>query len=128
MSIFKDLNEKLQIFLEDKFAIQEMANFKGDEFNLPVNIWIDGPREMKHGKRIKIQNNYSTNFMTGDLISITISNEPKIGKTFNKIKIKSKDIEKIKQWIIQNKDILEQYVDGNISTKELIVQLKPLQE
>ena len=94
MSIFKDLNEKLQIFIEDKFAIQEMANFKGNEFNLPVNIWIDGPREMKLGKRIKIQNNYSTNFMTGDLISITISNEPKIGKTFNKIKIKSKDIEK----------------------------------
>ena len=128
MSIFKDLNEKLQIFIEDKFAIQEMANFKGNEFNLPVNIWIDGPREMKHGKRIKIQNNYSTNFMTGDLISITISNEPKIGKTFNKIKIKSKDIEKIKKWIIQNKDILEQYADGNMSTKELIIQLKPLQE
>ena len=128
MSIFKDLNEKLQIFIEDKFAIQEMANFKSNEFNLPVNIWIDGPREMKLGKRIKIQNNYSTNFMTGDLISITISNEPKIGKTFNEIKIKSKDIEKIKKWIIQNKDILEQYADGNMSTKELIIQLKPLQE
>ena len=117
MTIFKDLNEKLQIFLEDKFAIQEMANFKGNELNLPVNIWVDGPREMKHGKRIKLQNNYSTNFMTGDLITLTISENPTLGKTFNKIKIKNKDIEKVRQWIIQNKNILELYADGKISTK-----------
>ena len=127
MGIFKDLNERLQIFLEDKFAIQEMANFKGEEFNLPVNIWIDGPREMKHGKRIKIQNNYSTNFMLGDLISITISDNPQLAKTFNKIKIKNKDIEKVKKWIIQNKQVLEMYADGKLSTKQLVNELKPLQ-
>lgn len=127
MSIFKDLNERLQIFLEDKFAIQEMANFKGEEFNLPVNIWIDGPREMKHGKRIKIQNNYSTNFMLGDLISITISDNPQLAKTFNKIKIKNKDIEKVKKWIIENKQVLEMYADGKLSTKQLVNELKPLQ-
>ena len=128
MTIFKDLNEKLQIFLEDKFAIQEMANFKGNELNLPVNIWVDGPREMKHGKRIKLQNNYSTNFMTGDLITLTISENPTLGKTFNKIKIKNKDIEKVRQWIIQNKNILELYADGKISTKELLEQIKPFEE
>lgn len=127
MGIFKDLNERLQIFLEDKFAIQEMANFRGGIFNLPVNVWIDGPREMKHGKRIKIQNNYSTNFMTGDLISITISEDPQLGKTFNKIKIKTKDIEKVKKWIIQNKQVLESYADGQLGTDELIKLLKPLQ-
>ena len=127
MGIFKDFNEKLQIFLEDKFAIQEMANFKGEEFNLPVNIWIDGPREMKHGKRIKIQNNYSTNFMLGDLISITISDNPQLAKTFNKIKIKNKDIEKVKKWIIENKQVLEMYADGKLSTKQLVNELKPLQ-
>ena len=127
MGIFKDLNERLQIFLEDKFAIQEMANFRGSTFNLPMNIWIDGPREMKHGKRIKIQNNYSTNCMTGDLLTLTISDNPQLGKTFNKIKIKTKDIEKVKKWIIQNKQVLESYADGQLGTDELIKLLKPLQ-
>lgn len=128
MSIFKDLNEKLQIFLEDKFAIQEMANFKGSTFNLPMNIWIDGPREMKHGKRIKIQNNYSTNCMTGDLLTLTISDNPQLGKTFTKIRIKNKDIEKVRQWIIQNKQVLNDYTNGKIFTEDLLKLLKPLQE
>jgi len=126
MNIFTKLNEMLQIYIEDKFAIQEMANFRGSKFNLPVNIWIDGPREMKHGKRIKIQNNYSTNFMTGDLITLTIEDNPKVGKTFNKIKIKAVDIDLVKKWIILNKTTLEKYANGELATDELIEQLKSL--
>ena len=125
MSIFKDLNEMLQIYLEDKFAIQEMANFRGSTFNLPVNIWIDGPREMKHGKRIKVQNNYSTNFMVGDLISLTIEDNPRLGKTAKKVQIKTKDIEIIKRWIVENKQVLLRYSNGELSTEELIQLLKP---
>lgn len=125
MSLFKNLNEMLQIYLEDKFAIQEMANFRGSTFNLPVNIWIDGPREMKHGKRIKIQNNYSTNFMVGDLISLTIEDNPRLGKTAKKVQIKTKDIEIIKRWIVENKQVLLKYSNGELSTEELIQLLKP---
>lgn len=125
MSIFKDLNEMLQIYLEDKFAIQEMANYKANELNLPVNIWIDGPREMKHGKRIKVQNNYSTNFTPDDLISLTISDEPRLGKTIKKIKIKNKDLTKLKEWVILNKQTLLDYSEGKLSTRELDKLLKP---
>lgn len=125
MSIFKDLNEMLQIYLEDKFAIQEMANFRGSTFNLPVNIWIDGPREMKHGKRIKIQNNYSTNFMVGDLITLTIEDNPRLGKTAKKVQIKTNDIAIVKQWIKENKQVLLRYFNGELSTEELIQLLKP---
>lgn len=127
MKSIKELLEAFEIFFEDKFAIQEMANYKANELNLPVNIWIDGPREMKHGKRIKAQNNYSTNFTPGDLISITIADEPKIGKTYKKINIKNKDIEKLKQWIKINKQVLEDYANGNLSTRELDKLLQPLQ-
>lgn len=127
MSLFKSLNEILSIYLEDKFAIQEMANYKASELNLPVNIWIDGPRNMKHGKRIKVQNNYSTNFTPNDLISITISDKPELGKTFKKVKISNKDINIIKQWIILNKQVLEEYSEGKISTRELDNLLKSLE-
>lgn len=125
---FKELKEALQIFIEDKFQIQEMANFRGSKFNLPVNIWIDGPREMKHGKRIKIQNNYSNRFTPNDLLSITISDNPKLGRTFHKINIKNRDIEIIKVWVLQNRQTLEKYADGELATDELIELLIPYKE
>lgn len=126
MGIFTELNEMLQVYLEDKFAIQEMANYKAKELNLPVNIWVDGPRELKHSRRIKAQNNYSTNFTPGDLISITISDKPKVTRTFKKINIENKDIDRLKQWIVLNKQALLDYADGKLSTRELDGILKPL--
>jgi len=74
---------------------------------------------MKHSKRLKFQNNYSDKFDESDLLSMTICDNPKLGKVFKKINIKDKDIEKIKQWIILNKDTLLEYAEGNMSTSEL---------
>ena len=128
MSIFTDLDELLQIYIEDKFKIQEMANFKGATFNLPVNIWVDGPRDMPHGKRIKIQNNYSTNFTQGDLVSITIEDSPRVSKTFKRVQIKDKDLERVKSWIILNKDALLAYANGDFGTEDLVQKLQPLQD
>ena len=122
----KGIIEALNTYYQDKFPLNEMSNFHGSEFNLPVNIWIDGPRNLKHGRRIKIQNNYSDQFHEEDLISMTISDEPKLGKVFKKIRISDKDLEKVKSWIILNRDILLEYTEGNMSTLELVSRLKSL--
>lgn len=122
----QEILEAFDTFKQDLFPLNEMSNFRQGEFNLPVNVWIDGPRNLKHSKRIKFQNNYSTNFDETDLISITISNNPKICKTFKKIKIENKHIEQLKKWIVLNKSVLEEYSLGNMSTSELQQQLKSL--
>ena len=123
----QELLEALDVFLQDKFPLNEMSNYKGKKYNLPVNIWVDGPRTLKHGKRIKFQNNYSEKFDETDLLTMTISEEPRLGKTFKKIKVKNRDIEKLKQWVILNKDILLQFADGNIDSQDLGSMLKPIQ-
>lgn len=125
MSI-QELLEALDTLLHDKFPINEMSNYKGKKYNLPVNIWVDGPRALKHGKRIKFQNNYSEKFDETDLFTLTISDEPQLGKTFKKIKVKNKDIEKLKQWVILNKNVLLQFANGDIDSQDLGAMLKPI--
>lgn len=121
-----ELIDAINRFYDDCFPLNEMSNYSGKELNLPVNIWIDGPRNLKHGRRIKIQNNYSNNFQENDLITMTISDNPEIGKTFKKIRISNKDLKRIKEWVILNKDVLLEYTEGNMSTRELDSRLKPL--
>ena len=122
----KELNEALTTLIQELFPLNEMSNFRRDEFNLPVNIWIDGPRNLRHWKRLKFQNNYSNKFDETDLLSMTIEDEPKLGKVIKPIRVKSKDIELIKQWIILNKDTLLEYAFGDMSTSELTQKLKKL--
>lgn len=122
----KEILEAFDNFLQDKFPLNEMANFSKEEFNLPVNVWVDGPRNLKHSKRIKFQNNYSNSFDETDLITLTISDNPQLGKTFKKIKISNVDIEVLKKWVVLNKDILLQYSNGDMSTSQLIKLLKAI--
>lgn len=122
----KEILEALDNFLQDKFPLNEMANFSKDEFNLPVNVWVDGPRNLKHSKRIKFQNNYSNRFDETDLITLTISDNPQVGKTFKKIKLSNTDIEMLKRWVVLNKDVLLQYSNGEMSTSQLIKLLKAI--
>ena len=122
----KELIEALRSHCEDKFPLNEMSNFSGKELNLPVNIWIDGPRNLKHGKRVKIQNNYSTKFQEDDLISMTISDDPKLGKVFKRVKVSNSDLKKVRQWILLNKEVLLKYTEGEMSTQTLVNSLVPL--
>ena len=122
----KEILEALDNALQDRFPLNEMSNYRKGKYNLPVNIWIDGPRNLQHGKRIKFQNNYSDKFDETDLLTMTISDDPKLGKTFKKVKVKQKDIDTIRSWVILNKDILLEYSEGNMASDELSEKLKSL--
>ena len=54
------LNEELEKFLEeeynDNFPITEMVDVSKQRTNLPVIIWVDGPRNTPHARRIKFAN------------------------------------------------------------------------
>ena len=131
----KEINEELQNFLEEDYIesnkqpLYEFADLVPEDTNLVAVIWVDGPRKMKHSKRIKFQNNNATSLNGGEMIPITISDDPQIPNSVkSKLKIKAKELTRIKQWIILNKQILLDYSDGKLTTKQLYQQIKPLED
>ena len=135
MKEIKQINEELQKFLEEDYIesnkqpLYEFADLVPEDTNLIAVIWVDGPRNMKHSKRIKFQNNNATSLNGGEMIPITISDDPQIPNSVkSKLKIKEKELTRIKQWIILNKDVLLAYGNGDITTKQLYQQIKPLED
>ena len=131
----RKINEELQKFLEEDYLesnkqpLYEFADLIPEDTNLVAVIWVDGPRKMKHTKRIKFQNNNATSLNGGEMIPITISDDPQIPNSVkSKLKIKEKELTRIKQWIILNKEVLLAYANGDITTKQLYQQIKPLED
>ena len=127
--------ENIQKFLEEDYIksnkqpLYEFADIVPEDTNLVCVIWVDGPRKMPHSKRVKFQNNTSTSLNGGELIPITISDNPQIpNKIKSKLNIKEKELTRIKQWIILNKQILLDYADGKITTKKLYELIQPLND
>lgn len=115
--------KRLDEFIADNYDdfMFEMANVVKKRSKLPMNIWISQSKE-KHRPRIKIQNNYSENVEINNSFTITI-NDFKIVGNINKIT--SKDIEKLKEYIILNKEILLAYWNHEINdTYEILAKLK----
>ena len=109
--------------------ILEFADLTPKETNLKCVIWVDGARNMKHGKRIKFQNNTSSRLNGGELIPVTICDNPDVPeKLKSKIQIKQKELNRIKQWILLNKQVLIDYADGKITTGDLYKSIQPLND
>lgn len=131
----KKLNEEIQKFLEDdyiesnKVQLHEFADLTPEDTNLSVVIWVDGPRNISHGKRIKFQNNKSNRLNGGEMVPVTISDNPQIPDSVNsKLNIKQKELTRIKKWVILNKQVLIDYADGKITTSQLYRLIKPLED
>ena len=135
MSNTEKLIEDLQEILEQEYKeanltpLYEFADFEPQDTNLACVIWVDGPRNKPHGERIKFQNNTATKLNNGEMIPVTISDNPQIPKSVHsKLKIKERELTRIKKWIILNKQVLLDYSQGKLSTKQLYQQIKPLED
>jgi hypothetical protein len=101
----------------------EMANVTEETTGIKdVVIWI-GPNPKSHGKRVKISN-IPDKISSSDCFTLTI---PKfeIGDV-NTNFIDSIKMKKIKQFILNNQSLIEDYSDYKISTKQLLDGLKPV--
>ena len=126
-------HEAIQDMLEQELVninedtLCEMASLSPDETNLPCLVWADGPRNMKHGLRIKFQDSLCSRDDGSPMIPITISDNPQIPNSVKaKLTLSSKDLEKVKRWVVLNKDVLTQYAKGTLSTKQLLDRILPL--
>ena len=127
---YETMDELLQTVYTDEMLL-EMANISQNTTGLDVIIWVQTNSTQLTGRhnlpRIKFQNNTSTKIQINELIPISISDEPKIllkNNDLNKIKISQAQINRIKQWIIKNKEILIDYWEEKITTDELFQKLK----
>lgn len=108
---------KMETINEDLFY--EMANFSKIDSGLPYDIWVGfagSHRNSKHhSPRIKID-------VDGSLIPVSISKNPKvlINKEIPKFKI-------IKDYISNNYDLFIKHWDNEITDKQLLVQLNPVE-
>lgn len=124
MEVMKELLEQLRQINEDQ--LWEMANLHPRDTGLPVIVWADSNRQMKHGLRIKFQNSYSDKTDSSSLVPMTISEDPQIPVQV-KLRISKADLQKVQQWVILNKDLLVAYAEEKITTKDFVNSLKTLE-
>ena len=100
----------------------EMANVETVDSGLPFSVWIDhngASRKVKHNlPKIKIGIEHK-------LLPYLIDNrEPKfLTNTASVKKIKSRDVDTLNRWIIENYQVLMDHWNGLISDKEALNKL-----
>lgn len=103
INFFNVLKNKRQILSED--LLIEMPVLQSDITGLPTDIWVDNNRNKQHANRIKFNDKGSKH--TREWASMTIdSNNPIVMNLSKNTKLSSSDIDKIKQFVVYNYDIL----------------------
>lgn len=103
-----------------KSSIMSMATFRKNKSGLPVNIWVDDGMAYKadgHSKRIKFQTDIGDRPVTFNFASMTISNSPEVT---GKHELSAKEIKQLEDFVIRNKDALEQLSDMEIDFEDFL--------
>ena len=105
----------------------EMSALKKKRSGLPVNLYLDDTgnyRKSGHWKRIKFQGDYGDRTNPSNLITMSISATPEILPKNVKVKLPAKDIEAIRQFVIQNEQLLSDLSDEKIDFVEFVKNMK----
>ncbi len=112
-------------FLDNSFSeeeLLEMANITDETTGIEgVVLWI-GPNPKSHGKRVKVSN-IPNKISSSDCFTITLPKFEIIGNVNSNL-IDSVKMDKIKEFLTINLDLIEKYSDLQISTKQLLDGLK----
>jgi hypothetical protein len=107
--------------LDENLKIEEMATLRKSDSDLPANLYLDDTGSWsKSGqwKRIKFQPNTGDRPVTGDMVPMSISDNPQILVKNARISLNSKQLEQIRAFVRANKDLLLQLADAEISILE----------
>jgi len=108
-----------EVIVEDTETIA-MRNISKNDLDLPANIWIDDSKAYKrshHSKRIKFQFDGSNKFMPNELIPMKLDGIVPLENYDTKLS--KRDIAKISQWVLNNKEALELLADGIITYDDI---------
>jgi hypothetical protein len=107
--------------LEENLRIEEMATLRKSDSGLPVNLYLDDVGSWSksgHWKRIKFQANKNNSANTRTMVPMSISDDPQILIKNPRLSLSAKDVEKVKNFVRANKDILLLLADEKISILE----------
>ncbi len=95
--------------------LQELATLRKKDSKLPVNLYIDDSISYKrgrHSKRVKFQTNHGNKPNTrGSFSSMTLDGKV-VEKTLpSHLEISQKDLDKIRNFVLNNKDCLSLIAD-----------------
>lgn len=108
-----------EVIVEETETIA-MRNISKNDLDLPANIWIDDSKAYKkshHTKRIKFQFDGSNKFMPNELIPMKLDGIVPLENYTTKLS--KRDIAKISQWVLNNKEALELLADGIITYDDI---------
>ena len=114
--------------LKEKQLI-EMANAPIDITGCPCIIWIQTKGKessFDDMPNIKFQDDKSTNLQPDKLVPVSIDDNPQILLKNYTPQLQSRDIKKIKQWVIINKDLLLKHWNGQITSYETFSNCKKI--
>jgi hypothetical protein len=113
---------ELKELREEKLEhMQEMCILRKRRSGLPVNLYLDDTgswQTSKHWKRIKFQANKGDRPETRNMIPMSISDNPEVLIPNKKIELSKKELDQVKQFVIDNKEILIQLSDFQIDFVE----------
>ncbi|MDR2407357.1 MAG: hypothetical protein LBE13_04495 [Bacteroidales bacterium] len=113
--------------LEENLKIEEMATLRKSRSGLPANLYLDDTGSWSksgHWKRIKFQPNTGDHPVTGNMIPMSIDDDPKILVKSAKIELNAKQLEQIKAFVKVNKSLLLQLADAKIDIITFVQQMK----
>jgi hypothetical protein len=106
----------------DDIRLWEMSNFRPKSTGLPMVIWLNfkSGRE-KHGPRLKVSPSHGDTAQISNWQTVTISDDPKlIGN------LSIKDFKLVKQFILNNKDLLIKFWNDEIDISDFIKLMKKI--
>lgn len=104
-------------------ALFEMACLRKNKTGLPVNIYVDDSgswRESGHANRIKFQRDRGDRPITRDVIPMSIEDNPQILVPNPDMELSAADVNAVKRFVIENKELLEKLGDTEIDIDDFI--------
>ena len=102
----------------------EMSNISREESGLPVRIWVSSKMSAaeRHGPRVKVELPGQGSPTIPVLLKMDITSEDVVGYE----KLPAKGLNPLRNFINLNYDILIQYWNDEISTKQMILSIKTI--
>ena len=104
----------------DSEALFEMANLFSKHTGLPFVVWISYRGGAQHDVRVKVS--AGPKALPSQMVSVAIRPNVRVVEG----KMSASDLALLTKWVELNHDVLVQYWDGDIDTKDAVEAIRPI--
>lgn len=100
----------------------EMANLYPRDTGLPMTVWVSPRGRARHDARVKVCLTHGDRMDATNTAVVAIQPEPRLIDG----PLSTADFALVARWVVQNRDALIGYWDGDLSTLEFARAVRPL--